>query len=207
MVPPMPEDKIPLDIVTEYFRALRSEIIEAQKLRVQVGLAKIVFLGSLLGFFLREAKDTDNAAILICPFVALMFDFMVYGLSFNIRDVGGYIRDHLEKKGMERSFAAHAFPGFRLWQTYRTERQKSGYRDWGRGMFRAGSYGLSILVAAVSFFRVIHPRTASAAPLLPVWWLVSLILMLVLGWGGLIRLEFPRKPKPPRSAATGAKRP
>jgi hypothetical protein len=105
----MPEDKIPLDIVTEYFRALRSEIIEAQKLRVQVGLAKIVFLGSLLGFFLREAKDTDNAAILICPFVALMFDFMVYGLSFNIRDVGGTSGITSKKRGWNEALRRTPF--------------------------------------------------------------------------------------------------
>jgi hypothetical protein len=74
-------DQIPL--VLEYFRALRIEILEAQKLRIQVNLAKIVFLGTLLGFFLKESKG--DAAILICPFVALMFDCMVYALSFNIR--------------------------------------------------------------------------------------------------------------------------
>jgi hypothetical protein len=196
------EDKKPMDIVMEYFQALRSEIIEAQKLRVQVGLAKIVFLGSLLGFFLKDAKD--NAAILICPFVALMFDFMVYGLSFNIRDVGGYIRDHLEKRGMERSFPKSAFPDLRLWQTYRTEREQSGYRDWGRGMFRTGSYGLSILVAAVSILQVLDVRTAKA-PVLPVWSLILLTLMLASGWGSLIWLEFHRRPKP--SAAARAKRP
>jgi len=86
----MPVSAKPSPSVMEYFRALRTEITEAQKLRVQVGLAKVVFLGSLLGFFLKDVKG--SAGILICPFVALMFDCMVYGLSFNIREIGGYIR-------------------------------------------------------------------------------------------------------------------
>jgi len=191
----MSEGKEPLDIVMEYFGALRTEIVEAQKLRVQVGLAKIVFLGSLLGFFLRYDKNngpaaTDNAAILICPFVALMFDFMVYGLSFNIRDIGGYIREHLEINGMTSGFAPGTFRGFKLWQTYRKDREKAGHRDWGRGMFRAGSYGLSILVAVVSFFQVTHPPTRST-PLLPLWRLIVLASILTLGWVSLIWLEFP----------------
>jgi len=190
----MSEGMKPLDIVMEYFGALRSEIVEAQKLRVQVGLAKIVFLGSLLGFFLRYGKDNGsakgNAAILICPFVALMFDFMVYGLSYNIRDIGGYVRDHLEKEGMASSFAPDAFPGFKLWQTHRKDREGAGYRDWGRGMFRTGSYGLSILVAVVSFFQVTHPPEAGA-PLLPIWRLIALASILALGWVSLIWLEFP----------------
>jgi hypothetical protein len=40
----------------EYFRALRTEIIEAQKLRIQVGLAKTVFLGTLIGFSSRTQR-------------------------------------------------------------------------------------------------------------------------------------------------------
>jgi hypothetical protein len=172
----------------EYFRVLRDEIIEAQKLRIQVGLAKIVFLGTLLGFFLKDARG--DTAILICPFVALMFDCMVYGLSFNIRDVGNYIRDHVER---EMLFDP-ATMDVALWQTHRADRNKHGFRDWGRIMFRVGSYGLSILVAVVSFFQVIHPRTAGATPSVPNWWLVFLILILALGWGMLIWLEFLKKP-------------
>ena len=181
----------------EYFRVLRNEIIEAQKLRIQVGLAKIVFLGSLLGFFLKDAKGDTATAILICPFVALMFDCMVYGLSFNIRDVGNYIRDHVEKEMLRD-------PGTMdvdLWQIYRRNRDKEKgkgrFRDWGRIMFRVGSYGLSILVAVVSFVKVIHPQTAGAAQPIPNWWLIALILILASGWGVLIWLEF-RKNDPYR---------
>lgn len=191
-----------LDIVAEYFRALRAEIVEAQKMRVQVGLAKIVFLGSLLGFFLKDAKD--STAILICPFVALMFDLMVYGLSFNIRDIGDYIRDHLERCGME-CLSTHAFADFKLWQTYRTERQEIGYRDWGRGLYRTGSYGLSILVAIVSVFQVFHSPTTKAGPLLPIWWLILMISILALGWGSLIWREFLQKANRPLSVATDPK--
>lgn len=193
-MPEMPESLKPSPSVMEYFRVLRDEIIEAQKLRIQVGLAKIVFLGTLLGFFLKDARG--DTAILICPFVALMFDCMVYGLSFNIRDVGNYIRDHVEKEML-------CDPGtmdVALWQTLRADRVELGYRDWGRIMFRTGSYGLSILVAVVSFFQVIYRRTSGAARL-PNWCLISLILILALGWGILIWLEFRKKPSKSNQAA------
>src|ERR1051326_6708064 len=121
----MSQDNKSAEIVMEHFRALRTEIIEAQKLRVQVGLAKIVFLGTLLGFFLKNPDRNVDIAILICPFVALMFDCMVYGLSFNIRDIGEYIRDHLEKQAMQDCFPPDAL---QLWQTFRTERDRKSTR-------------------------------------------------------------------------------
>ena len=126
----------------EYFRALRTEIIEAQKLRVQVGLAKTVFLGTLLGFFFGKDVKGDPA-ILVCPFIAFMFDCMVYGLSFNIRDVEGYIAQHIED-GID--------PNAR-YQRFRVERERKGFKDCGRIMFRTGSYGLSVCIAAISFYE------------------------------------------------------
>jgi len=149
---------------------------------------KIVFLGTLLGFFLKDAKG--DAAILVCPFVALMFDCMVYGLSFNIRDIGDYIADHVEHE-MRREPATQYVE---LWQTYRRDRRKRGFRDWGCSMFRVGSYGLSLLAAGVSFFRVAWPGL-----LVPLWSLVVLLFIALFGWGMLIWLDFFRKP-PKRDA-------
>jgi len=178
----MPEHEMPSASLLEYFRVLRAEIVEAQKLRVQVGLAKIVFLGTLLGFFLKDAKG--DPAVLICPFVALMFDCMVFGLSFNIRDVGDFIRDHIERE-MRSEVATHYAE---LWQTHRRRRDERGFRDWGRIMFRVRSYGLSLLAAGVSFFQVVRPKL-----LIPVWWLIVLLVIAGSGWGMLIRLEFFQK--------------
>jgi hypothetical protein len=177
----------PSSSVMEYFRALRAEIIQAQKLRVQVGLAKVVFLGSLFGFFLRDERV--NPGILICPFVALMFDCMVYGLSFNIRDLGAYIAEIEPLLKPPRNVA--------FWQTYRTQREKEKkrkYRDWGRIIYRAGNYGFSIAALLLSFWRTRHPIA-----LISVWWLLPLGLMLGAGWGILVWLEFHR-----RNPKTGA---
>jgi len=167
----------------EYFRALRTEITEAQKLRVQVGLAKMVFLGSLLGFFLKDAKGSaGSAGILICPFVALMFDCMVYGLSFNIREIGSYIGAQFETAMMEDEASAKVT----FWQTYR---QKRPYVDWGRFVYRIGSYGLSVAASGLSFLQVCYPSR-----LVPLWLLTSLGLILVVGWSILIWLEFSDAP-------------
>ncbi len=164
----------------EYFRALRTEIIEAQKLRVQVGLAKTVFLGTLLGFFFKDAKG--DLAILICPFVALMFDCMVYGLSFNIRDVGTYIGDHIETQ----------MPLKVPWQRHREKRVAFGFKDWGRRAYRIGSYGLSAAVTVVSFGEA---RPPVGTPVLSgAWiWRIALMVVLALLWCALIYAEFSTK--------------
>ena len=164
-----------------YFRALRTEIIEAQKLRIQVGLAKTVFLGTLIGFFFKDGKG--DPAILICPFVALMFDCMVYGLSFNIRDVGGYISEHLE------GHMALKDP----WQRHRVARVAAGFKDWGRIAFRVGSYGLSAAVSVLSFAETMPPRGIPAQSWAWAWRFV-LIAALVVAWIALLYAEFsPRK--------------
>jgi hypothetical protein len=161
----------------EYFHALRNEILEAQKLRVQVGLAKTVFLGTLLGFFFKDAKG--SSAILVSPFIALMFDCMVYGLSFNIREIGNYIADHIERY----------MPFSEPWETHRGKRSCAGYKDWGRRMFRVGSYGLSISVAVVSFVEAYPPAGPRALPY--EWsWRLALILLLFIGWAILIWAEW-----------------
>jgi hypothetical protein len=173
----MADSNNPSANLLEYFRALRTEIVEAQKLRVQVGLAKTVFLGTLLGFFFKDAKG--DLSILICPFVALMFDCMVYGLSFNIRDVGTYIGEHIETQ------MALNEP----WQRHRATRVASGFRDWGRIAFRVGSYGLSFAVTVVSFAEAI-PK--SGTQLLSAGWIwrIALIVTLVVAWCALIYSEF-----------------
>ena len=170
--------------VPEYFRVLRTEIVEAQKLRVQVGLAKIVFLGTLLSYFLKDHKG--DASILICPFVALMFDFMVYGLSFNIRDVGDYIGEYLEPEMRFRSVSRD----FQFWQIHRKLRA-ARFRDWGRIMYRAGSYGISFLAATVSFRQA---KQATSPP--SSWVLLVLAIVAAFGWCALIRLEFVKKRAP-----------
>jgi hypothetical protein len=177
----------------EYFRALRTEIIEAQKLRVQIGLAKTVFHGTLLGYFLKERAG--DPSILICPIVALMFDCMVYGLSFNIRDVGSCIGERIERDmGFETP-----------WQTYRTNRRGTGFKDWGRFVYRVGSYGLSVAVTLVAFVEAKRP---AAANLLSFDWIwrIALLILVALSWGALILAEFPLK-RGPHRAPTGEHRP
>jgi hypothetical protein len=147
-----------------------------------VGLAKTVFLGTLLGFFFKDAKG--DLAILVCPFVALMFDCMVYGLSFNIREVGSYVATHIEKQ-MDL--------GEEPWQNYRLKRLEGRrFTDWGRIVFRIGNYGLSFSVAAISFFEA-SPVTATPALSVAWLWRGALMLTLALAWGILIWLEFSLK--------------
>ena len=160
--------------VRDYFVALRAEIIEAQKLRVQVGLAKAVVLGTLLGFFFNRDAVQGDTAILICPFVAFMFDCMVFGLSYNIHDLGGYIREQIETRmGFDTA-----------WQIYRHGRKKT---DWGRIVFRLGSYGLSVVVTWVSVGKLwlLDPQVAKISH----GGLIGIIVALVLLWGLLIARE------------------
>ncbi len=171
---------MPADLL-EYFRALRTEIIEAQKLRVQIGLAKTVFLGTLLGIFFKS-PDSHDLTILICPFVALAFDCMVYGLSFNIRDIGNFIGKQIETKMGPRPC--------QTWQRYRAKRESKGIWDWGRIAYRLGSYLLSAAVSVVSFTKARPP----AGTELVSWgwvWRIGLMTGLTFVWCALICADFP----------------
>jgi hypothetical protein len=65
--------------------------------------------------------------------MALMFDCMVYGLSFNIRDVGDFIGDHIEREMRSEVTTQHG----ELWQTYRKHRPASGSTTMSEANVRA----------------------------------------------------------------------
>lgn len=168
----------------EYFQALRSEIVETQKLRVQVCLAKVVFLGTLIGFFFKDGRG--DPAILICPFVALMFDCMVYGLSFNIHDLGSYIGEYLESPAISEG-------SWEPWQRYRKTRLGAGFRDWGRIVFRVGSYGLSSAVSILAFAETMPPAGTRPTSTWAWIWRIIVIASLLAAWFALIYREFSRR--------------
>jgi hypothetical protein len=108
-----------------------------------------------------------------------MFDCMVYGLSFNIREIGTYIREHVERE--------MPLPKER-WETCRDAKARKGYKDWGRIVFRIGNYGLSLSVTMISFLEGTPPIGTPALSV--AWsWRVVLILVLSFAWGILIWIE------------------
>jgi hypothetical protein len=123
-----------------------------------------------------------------------MFDCIVYGLSFNIRDVGSYIGEHLEGQMTLKE----------PWQRHRVARVAAGFRDWGRIAFRVGSYGLSAAVAVLSFAETMPPGSIRAQPWAWIWRLV-LIAAMVLAWTALIYAEFSFKKAGGRAVSGSAK--
>jgi hypothetical protein len=126
----------------KYLETLRTEILQAQRLRIEAYGAKIVFLGGLYAYALQR-KDT--LAMLVGPFVAFFFDSIAYGLSYNIQEIGAYICDYLERV-LEKGRPAEE-QEFIYWETAK----RIGRRDWGRAFARIGNYGITLLASLVSF--------------------------------------------------------
>jgi hypothetical protein len=150
---------------------LRAEILQAQKMRMQTHAAKIVFLGGLITYALKEK---DFLALLVGPFAAFVFDCMAYGLTYNIQEVGAYICDRLEP-ALPQPLA----PGpFSYWET---AKRGHGRLDWGRAFARVGNYAVTLLAALVSFVQ--------AWSHVPLWVAWSLVVGLAGLYSVLIRFE------------------
>jgi hypothetical protein len=135
--------------IEAYLAHLKAEILEAQKMRMQVRGAKIVFLGGLCAYALPR---NDTLAMLVAPFAAFAFDCVVYGLTYNIQEIGAYIHDYIEPFLPRPVDADSSRPGspaaFVYWEA---AKRKAKYRDWGRGFARIGNYGVTLLVCIVAF--------------------------------------------------------
>ena len=86
-----------VEILMQYVSFLRKEILQAQKLRFQVVSFKIGLLGAAFSYFLQRSPQTPlSTAILVCPFVALLFDCMIHALGRSIQGWGQYMREFVE---------------------------------------------------------------------------------------------------------------
>jgi hypothetical protein len=143
------------DFLLEYLRLLREEILQAQQARRTLVAAKIASLAGLYAYAL--GLDVDKSAapehvplvLLLGPGIALAFDCMNYGLSYNIHEIGSYIHWRIEAvlpKGPDSAFD--------YWQTSLSKvRRKSGFMnlDFGRSLSKYGNYLVTVLSAITSF--------------------------------------------------------
>ena len=133
-------------ILMEYLTKLREEILQAQKLRMQAMAGKIVFLGGLFSYFLKNPDQ--SVAIVICPFVALLFDYMIFGFTYNIRIIGSYIEMNIEDELSART----GIPKLKFWESSWTSGKK--VIPWGRFFRHMGNYGVTFLAGLTSFTLV-----------------------------------------------------
>jgi hypothetical protein len=138
-----------LDIVKVYLAHLREEISQAQKIRIQVHSAKIIFLGGLYSYALQQK---DFLIILIVPFVAFAFDCVIFGYTYNIYELAAYIRDCIEPLLPQPSgdLLEHAglHSPFLYWETAKSQMQ---HTNWGRAFSRIGSFAVTILACCIAF--------------------------------------------------------
>lgn len=169
--------------IEKYVGLLRAETLQAQNMRMQVRGAKIVFLGSLYAYALPK---NDALAVLVAPFAAFAFDCVIYGLTYNIQEIGAYIRDYVEpflpkpdKSELER--AQFNFP-FLHWET---AIRQARYKASGRAFARIGNYGVTFLVCVLAF---VTTRTKVS-----LYTLTVLLIILLFGYIPLVWLEFKTK--------------
>lgn len=144
---PAPDDF--LDIVKIYLAHLREEIAQAQKIRMQVHSAKIIFLGGLYSYALQQK---DPLLVFIIPFVAFAFDCVIFGYTYNIYELAAYIRDCMEPlfpqpsgKLLER---AGLHSPFLYWETAKSQMR---HMDWGKTFSRIGGSAVTILACFIAF--------------------------------------------------------
>lgn len=141
-----------LDTIKIYLAHLRDEILRAQQTRMQVQSAKIIFLG---GVYTYALKENDLLLVLTVPFVAFAFDCVIYGFTYNIYEIGTYIRDYVEpmlpQPTNTQLESVGLRPPFLYWETAKS---KTTYRNWGRAFSRIGNYGVTILACITAFIIV-----------------------------------------------------
>jgi uncharacterized membrane protein YbhN (UPF0104 family) len=138
-----------LDAVKLYLSHLRDEILQAQQTRMQVHSAKIIFLGGLYTYLLQQRA---SLLVLVVPFVAFAFDCVIYGFTYNIYELGAYIRDNLEPVLPQPPVALLESVGMRppfvYWETAKSRLVE---QNWGRAFSRIGNYGVTILACGIAF--------------------------------------------------------
>jgi len=116
---------------------------------MQVHSAKIIFLGGLYSYALQQK---DSLLILIVPFVAFAFDCIIFGYTYNIYELGAYIRDHMEpflpQPSADLLERTGIHPPFMYWETTKSQMQ---HTNWGRAFSRIGSFAVTILACCIAF--------------------------------------------------------
>jgi hypothetical protein len=164
-------------VLMDYLAKLRDEILQAQKLRMQAMAGKIVFLGGLFSYFLQH--QSQNLAILVCPFVALLFDYMIYGFSYNIQVIGAYISNKIEKELSNQTGLSQSIFWESSW-AYTPRRM-----PWGRFFARASNYGITLLTGIVSFTSVsINATIATLISFATILYLALLIFEIKIKFSG-----------------------
>jgi hypothetical protein len=169
-----------VEAIEGYLAHLKAEILEAQKMRMQVRGAKIIFLGGLCAYALPR---NDALAMLVAPFAAFAFDCVIFGLTYSIQEIGAYIRDYIEPflplPGEPELKRSGLLSQFAYWET---ARRKAKYKDWGRGFAKIGYYVVTFLVCVVAFAVTRHS--------VPVLTSSLLLTVLVGSYASLIWFEF-----------------
>jgi hypothetical protein len=142
---------------------------------MQAHATKIVFLG---GVFAYALPRNDSFALLVCPFAAFVFDCIAYGLTYNIQEIGAYIRDHIEPALPQAHAQLPGYAGTSRFLYWETAKRHPTRPDWGRLFARLGNYAVTFLACVVAFTKSWpHIRVGIAVGLL--FGVVALYVLLI----------------------------
>jgi len=86
--------------ILEYFKELHTEINLRIKNHTALVTLKVVTIGALLGFLLKENTVTlerlTSYSLLLVPAMAMLFDVTICQNIHTINQIGVYIRDYIE---------------------------------------------------------------------------------------------------------------
>lgn len=79
------------------FNSLRSEIIEKQKVQIQILGFKIIFTSTFMGVIVSSIKDGAPAYSSVIPaVVSVFFDFLILSRTQSMRRIGDYLEEYIE---------------------------------------------------------------------------------------------------------------
>jgi 8-oxo-dGTP diphosphatase len=135
----------PKEFAWNLFTELRKELVELQRIRSQISIAKLTVVTATIGLILANYDKIPGlilSILLILPFlVSVTFDYLANGYSYSIKRTGYYCREYLEPILK----AEHGLPPeFEMW-----EHLMAGPKA-GAVVSKTGHLGLTGLAALVA---------------------------------------------------------
>ncbi|MEZ4702320.1 MAG: hypothetical protein R2834_18445 [Rhodothermales bacterium] len=146
---------------------LRKELLESQKLRAQIIVAKVTFVSTAVGVLVANIDKVPPSVLVVPAFAAIFLDFLTASYSFSIKRIGFYIRYHLEPVIREQCL----WPDKALlWEEF-MDTPKARQR-----LSITGNLGITTIATGLGVLGVVIPWQ----PQLSVWMQVAVVGSLVL---------------------------
>ena len=145
----------PCALVWNMMVELRKEILESQRIRVQIIGVKVTFVTAVLGLIaanLGKPVQVHPSTLAAPAFAAIFFDFLIMSYSFSIKRIGYYVGEHIEKRMLR---PCYAWPeGMLLWEEFMQSSKSKRRLNPGQSLSIYGNVGLTTIATVLGGFGI-----------------------------------------------------